>query len=133
MAGQPTAASLQQSGTDSTEQEELLGLQSRWLDLQLSAESQNIDFGVWNVMFLEISKVSLPQQITRLGRLLHQLEAHLLNRAKKHTESAYGSSVSEALVDTSAPVSNLNAASGSTSESARWQRQRSSGGQSGGD
>ncbi len=80
MAGQPTAASLQQSGT---EQEELLDLQSRWLDLRLSAESQNIDFCVWNVMFLEISKVSLPQQITRLGRLLHQLEAHLLNRAKK--------------------------------------------------
>ena len=92
MAGQPTAASLQQSGT---EHEELLDLQSRWLDLRLSAVSQDVDFSVWNVIFLQISKpeVTLPQQFTRLGRLIHQLEAHL-NRAKKHSESAHESSVS---------------------------------------
>jgi hypothetical protein len=59
MAGQPTAATLSTLQQSGTEHEELL---SRWLDLQLSAVSQDVDFSVWNVI-LQISKpeVTLPQ------------------------------------------------------------------------
>jgi hypothetical protein len=143
MAGQATAASLQQfAGSGTGHDQELSDLQSRWPDLQLAAQSQNIDIGVWNVMLLQI-KHSVPQQITRLGKLLQQLDAHLLNCAQKQTESAYESSISESQVEAFRNhrwkyrhrqrhiISNLNAASGSTSESVRrgW---RSSNGQSGG-
>jgi hypothetical protein len=67
MAGQATAVSLQQFvGSGTEHDQELSDLQSRWLDLHLAAQSQNIDIGVWNLSFVQICNLSVHQQITRL-------------------------------------------------------------------
>ncbi len=74
MFGQPTAASLQQSGS---EHEELSDLQSRWLDLRLSAGSLSIDFGVWNVIPLRICAICANSRAVIKHSPIYALSAHV--------------------------------------------------------